>query len=72
MTLTPPGFACRLGPGELVALAVSYPLDRARAAYLKHFYAIDRELPIHYDLVLNTDRLAPTSAAALISKAARP
>ena len=26
MTLTPPGVACRLGPGELVTLAVSYPL----------------------------------------------
>jgi cytidylate kinase len=44
--------------------------DRGRAAYLKSFYGIDRELPIHYDLVLNTDRLSATSAAALISQAA--
>jgi hypothetical protein len=44
--------------------------DRGRAAYLKSFYGIDRELPIHYDLVLNTDRLSATSAAALISEAA--
>jgi cytidylate kinase len=44
--------------------------DRGRAAYLKSFYGIDRELPIHYDLVLNTDRLSATSAAALISAAA--
>lgn len=45
--------------------------DRARAAYLKHFYGIDRELPVHYDLVLNTDRLSPTRTVALISEAAR-
>ena len=37
---------------------------------MKSFYGIDRELPIHYDLVVNTDRLSATSAAALISEAA--
>jgi hypothetical protein len=45
--------------------------DRGRAAYLKHFYGIDRELPVHYDLVFNTDRLSSTSTATLISEAAR-
>jgi len=44
--------------------------DRERAAYFKSFYGIDRELPIHYDLVINTDRISATSAAALISEAA--
>jgi shikimate kinase len=44
--------------------------DRGRAAYLKNFYGIDRELPFHYDLVLNTDRLSASSAAVLISEAA--
>jgi shikimate kinase len=44
--------------------------DRDRAAYLKSFYGLDRELPIHYDLVINTDRISATSAAALISEAA--
>lgn len=44
--------------------------DRGRAAYLKSFYGIDRELPVHYDLVINTDRLSATSAAALISEVA--
>ena len=39
--------------------------DRGRAAYLKSFYGVDRELPIHYDLVLNTDRLSTAIAAAL-------
>ena len=28
--------------------------DWARADYLKRFYGIDRELPVHYDLVFNT------------------
>ncbi|MGH3002044.1 MAG: AAA family ATPase, partial [Gaiellaceae bacterium] len=44
--------------------------DRGRAAYLKRFYGVDRELPIHYDVVVNTDRLAPESAAAIVCDAA--
>jgi len=44
--------------------------DREREAFLKSFYGIDRELPIHYDLVINTDRISATSAAALISEVA--
>lgn len=43
--------------------------DRARATYLKRFYQ-ERELPVHYDLVINTDRLSSTRAAALICHAA--
>jgi cytidylate kinase len=45
--------------------------DRARTAYLKRFYEIDRELPVHYDLVINTDRLTMTHAAGLISEATK-
>jgi cytidylate kinase len=45
--------------------------DRARADYFKRFYSLDAELPTHYDLVLNTDRLKPEQAAALVAAAAR-
>lgn len=45
--------------------------DEARASYLKGFYGIDRELPTHYDLVVNTDRLDVGEAAAIIVHAAR-
>ena len=44
--------------------------DSARADYLKRFYGIERELPTHYDLVLNTDNIPPERAADLIVLAA--
>jgi hypothetical protein len=40
--------------------------DEDRADYLKRFYKIDEELPVHYDLTINTDTLAPEAAAASI------
>ena len=45
--------------------------DAARADYLKRFYRIDRELPTHYDLVVNTEVLKPEAAAEVIAHAAR-
>jgi Cytidylate kinase-like family len=45
--------------------------DAARADYLKRFYDVRTEEPTNYDLVLNTDRLSPADAAALIVDAAR-
>ena len=45
--------------------------DANRADYLKRFYKVSTELPTHYDIVLNTDRVAPADAAALILTAAR-
>ena len=45
--------------------------DAARADYLKRFHRVDLELPTHYDLVVNTDDLAPERAAELIALAAR-
>jgi cytidylate kinase len=45
--------------------------DAARAEYFKRFYSVDRELPTHYDLVVNTDVLAPEQAAEIIAHAAR-
>jgi cytidylate kinase len=38
--------------------------DKARADFLRRFYSLDRELPTHYDLVVNTDVLPPDQAAA--------
>jgi cytidylate kinase len=38
----------------------------ARADYLKRFYGISRELPTHYDLVVNTDVISPEQAAQLV------
>lgn len=44
--------------------------DKTRADYLRRFYAIDREGPTHYDLVVNTDVLSVEQAAELVSRAA--
>jgi cytidylate kinase len=41
-----------------------------RANYIKRFYGIDQESPVHYDLVINTDRLTAGQAAALVLHAA--
>jgi hypothetical protein len=45
--------------------------DAARADYLMRFHGVDRELPTHYDLVLNTDNVSAERAAELIALAAR-
>jgi cytidylate kinase len=44
--------------------------DAGRADYLKRFYGVRDERPTHYDLVINTDKLAPADAARLIVDAA--
>jgi cytidylate kinase len=44
--------------------------DRARETYLKRFYGVNEELPTHYDLVVNTDRMEPEAAAEAIVNAA--
>ncbi len=44
--------------------------DKGRAAYLKDFYGVTRELPTDYDLVLNTDRVAAETAVETIVQAA--
>jgi len=46
--------------------------DAGRADYLKRFYGVGAELPTHYDLVINTDRLTAEQAAWLIVAAASP
>jgi cytidylate kinase len=45
--------------------------DANRADYLKRFYGVSAELPMHYDIAINTDRVALEDAAALILSAAR-
>jgi len=44
--------------------------DANRANYFKRFYGVGAELPTHYDLVLNTDRLSPEEAADIVVHAA--
>jgi cytidylate kinase-like protein len=45
--------------------------DGARAEYFQRFYHIDHELPTHYDLVINTDALAPDEASDIVVAAAQ-
>ncbi len=44
--------------------------DAGRADYLKRFYGVERELPTHFDLVVNTDILGSEHASAIIVAAA--
>jgi len=55
------------GAGRLVKDA-----DAARQDYLKRFYGVDRELPTHYDLVVNTDALEVEEAARIVVQTVRP
>jgi cytidylate kinase len=59
-----------LGLDEKEAARTIKRSDAGRADYLKRFYGISAELPTHYDLVINTDKLAPEHAAGLIVQAA--
>lgn len=43
--------------------------DADRSDYLKRFYGIAQELPIQYDLVVNTDTISNETAAELITQA---
>lgn len=40
--------------------------DAGRVSYLKRVYGVDSELPTHYDLVVNTDRLGSDAAVDAI------
>jgi cytidylate kinase len=44
--------------------------DAGRADYLKRFYGIADELPTHYDLVINTDRIHADQWSELVVNAA--
>jgi cytidylate kinase len=58
--------AAARGVDERAAARVVKDEDAARADYLKRFYGVDRELPTHFDLVVNTDVLVPGLAAELV------
>lgn len=63
--------AAILGVEEKQAVEAVRRSDAARGDYIKRFYGIGAELPTHYDLVINTDKLTPEAAAALIVQATR-
>ncbi len=44
--------------------------DRYRSRYLRRFYRVDWDDPALYDLVINTERIAPAAAAELVCQAA--
>ena len=44
--------------------------DRGRARYLREHFKAEIDDPLLYDLILNTDRISPEQAAALIAEAA--
>ena len=46
--------------------------DKERERYFERIYELGRELPTHYDLVVNTDTLTTEQAAQIIAGAARP
>ena len=52
--------------GEMRAKKLVEDSDAARAEFFKRFYKVASEQPTHYDLVINTDRLSPADAAALV------
>jgi cytidylate kinase len=62
--------AATLGVDEKEAARSVKRSDAARGDYIKRFYGISVELPTHYDLVINTEKLAPEHAARLIVQAA--
>jgi cytidylate kinase len=75
ITASPETRARRLAEAQNIAAAEAKKLvargDANRADYLKRFYGASSELPTHYDIVLNTDRVASEDAAALVLSAAR-
>ena len=62
--------ASALGIDEKEAARTLKRSDAGRADYIKRFYGIGDEQPTHYDLVINTDKVTPESAAQLIVSAA--
>jgi cytidylate kinase len=60
----------QVGVGGRPASQVMRESDRERAAYLKRFYNVERELPTLYDLVVNTDVVPAAVAARSIAELA--
>lgn len=55
-----------LGRGKTTAQKLIEESDESRAEFLDRFYQVEEELPTHYDLVVNTDRMTADQAAAMI------
>ncbi len=62
--------AAILGVDESEAARALKRSDAGREDYIKRFYGVAAELPTHYDLVINTEKLTPERAAELIVSAA--
>ena len=58
--------ASALGISEQEAAKSLRRSDAARASYLKRVHGVGGESPTDYDVVINTERLAPDAAAGLI------
>jgi cytidylate kinase len=62
--------ARRIGVGrslsESKALAEVADSDKSRADFFRRFYQLERELPTHYDIIINTDKLSVDEAAAAV------
>jgi cytidylate kinase len=58
------------GMNEAEAAKLVEQSDAGRAAYFKRFYGVEAELPTHYDLVVNTDRVPVAQAAELVARTA--
>ena len=63
--------ARRDNAGEQAARKVVQKSDRQRRDYLRRFCDVRQELPVHYDLVINTDLLIPVQAAEIIAGSAK-
>jgi cytidylate kinase len=59
------------GLDEKAAAKACAESDKERERYFDRIYELDRELPTHYDLVVNTDTLTTEQAAAIITHAAK-
>jgi len=58
--------ASALGISEKEAARSLRRSDAGRASYLKRVYGVGAESPADYDVVINTERLAPDAAAGVI------
>jgi cytidylate kinase len=70
VTASPETRAARLSETNGIDLRAAARLvkreDSGRAEYLKRFYGVERELPTHFDVVVNTDVFTVERAGAVI------
>jgi cytidylate kinase len=58
------------GLGEDMAVKAVKESDKDHKTYLKNFYGVSNEVPLDYDLILNTDRLSFENAVDAIVRVA--